>query len=309
MKRLALAAAAIAAAFTLPACATPGAGGLARITVIDRTANRELPVHWKDGRAYVAGQPGNEYAVRVRNVAGEDLLAVVSVDGVNAITGESAQAAQSGYVVGSYTSMDVSGWRKNMQRTAAFYFTTLPDSYAARTGRPDDVGVIGVALFRRKPPEPVAVEPWRPMPFAKQESSVRRAGARRTGLGGAAGIARLERQARGPGGIAARNRPRPRRTQPGTLGRLRARHALPRRDDHDLLRQRAQPGGAGRDPAAVRPAARPQPVPGLRARSRLALPVPARRARRVTENGVRSLYRKLTRSIRAFQARCREIME
>jgi hypothetical protein len=171
MKRLALAAAAIAAAFTLPACATPGVGDLARITVIDRTANRELPVHWKDGRAYVAGQPGNEYAVRVRNVAGEDLLAVVSVDGVNAITGESAQAAQSGYVVGSYTSMDVSGWRKNMQRTAAFYFTTLPDSYAARTGRPDDVGVIGVALFRRKPPEPVAVEPWRPMPFAKQESS------------------------------------------------------------------------------------------------------------------------------------------
>jgi len=170
MKRLALLAAAVATAFTLPACAS-GAGGLARVTVIDRTANRELPIHWKDGRAYVAGQPGNEYAVRVRNVAGEDLLAVVSVDGVNAVTGQTARASQSGYVVGSYASLDVSGWRKNMQRTAAFYFTTLPDSYAARTGRPDDLGVIGVALFRRKPPEPVAFEPFRPMPFAKQESS------------------------------------------------------------------------------------------------------------------------------------------
>ncbi|NJD86389.1 MAG: hypothetical protein FIB05_00060 [Betaproteobacteria bacterium] len=170
MKRLALAATAVAVALALPACAS-GVGGLARITVIDRTANRELPVYWKDGRAYVAGQPGNEYAVRIRNVAGEDLLAVVSVDGVNAISGETANASQSGYVLGSYSSMDVSGWRKNMQRTAAFYFTTLPDSYAARTGRPDDVGVIGVALFKRKPPEPVAVEPWRPMPFAKGESS------------------------------------------------------------------------------------------------------------------------------------------
>ena len=40
-----------------------------------------------------------------------------------------------------------------MAETAAFYFTPLPDSYAARTGRPDDVGVIGVALFKRKPPE------------------------------------------------------------------------------------------------------------------------------------------------------------
>src|SRR5206468_598037 len=35
--------------------------------------------------------------------------------------------------------------------TAAFYFTALSNSYAARTGRPDDVGVIGVALFRERP--------------------------------------------------------------------------------------------------------------------------------------------------------------
>jgi hypothetical protein len=169
MKRLSLLAVALAAAFTLPACAH-GVGSLANITVIDRSSNRELPVHWKDGRAYVAGQPGNEYQVRVRNVAGEDLLAVVSVDGVNVITGESAQTTQSGYVLGSYQSMDVAGWRKSMKNTAAFYFTTLPDSYAARTGRPDDVGVIGVALFKRKPPEPVAMESWRAAPFAKQES-------------------------------------------------------------------------------------------------------------------------------------------
>ncbi len=170
MKRFAPLAAALLAALALPACAN-GVGGLARVTVIDRTTNAELPVHWKDGRAYIAGQPGNEYQVRVRNVAGEDLLAVVSVDGVNVITGQTAQAAQSGYVLGSYASMDIAGWRKDMRRTAAFYFTTLPDSYAARTGRPDDVGVIGVALFRRKPAEPVAAEPYRPMPFAKQESS------------------------------------------------------------------------------------------------------------------------------------------
>jgi hypothetical protein len=170
MKRLALLAIAISAAFTLPACAH-GVGSLANITVIDRTAGRELPVYWKDGRAYIAGQPGNEYQVRVRNVAGDDLLAVVSVDGVNVVTGESARAAQSGYVLGSRQSMDVSGWRKSLRDTAAFYFTTLPDSYAARTGRPDDVGVIGVAIFRRKPPEPVAWEPPRPVPFAKQESA------------------------------------------------------------------------------------------------------------------------------------------
>jgi hypothetical protein len=180
MKRLCLLAAAVAATLSLPACAHQvvpgpdagrnGIGSLARVTVIDRTSNRELPVYWRDGRAYIAGQPGNEYQVRVRNVAGEDLLTVVSVDGVNVITGESARTTQSGYVLGSYQSMDVSGWRKSMHDTAAFYFTTLPDSYAARTGRPDDVGVIGVALYKRKPPEPVTYDPPRPMPFAKKES-------------------------------------------------------------------------------------------------------------------------------------------
>jgi hypothetical protein len=44
----------------------------------------------------------------------------------------------------------VDGWRKNMGEVAAFYFTSLTDSYAARTGRPDNVGVIGVALFRER---------------------------------------------------------------------------------------------------------------------------------------------------------------
>src|SRR4029453_5272839 len=36
-------------------------------------------------------------------------------------------------------------------RTAAFYFTDLGDSYAARTGRPQNVGVVGVAVFQEKP--------------------------------------------------------------------------------------------------------------------------------------------------------------
>ncbi len=125
-------------------------GGLADLTVFDRTEARRLPVYWHQGRAYVVGKPGNEYQITVRSRSGEDVLAVVSVDGVNVITGETANPAQSGYVLGARASLDIQGWRKSLAQTAAFYFTSLPDSYAARTGRPDDVGVIGVALFRRK---------------------------------------------------------------------------------------------------------------------------------------------------------------
>src|SRR6202521_2211096 len=105
-------------------------GYLANVSVYDRAAQRELPVYWHEGRAYVAGKPGNEYQVSVRNRAREDLLAVMSVDGVNVITGQSADPAQSGYVLSPGRALDVQGWRKNLSETAAFYFTALPDSYA-----------------------------------------------------------------------------------------------------------------------------------------------------------------------------------
>jgi hypothetical protein len=124
-------------------------GQLADITIQDRASGRELPVYWHEGRAYVVGKPGNEYKVVVRNRVGDDLLAVVSVDGVNAVTGETATPDQGGYIVRSWDRLDVAGWRKSLGQTAAFYFTSLGDSYASRTGRPGDVGVIGVALFRR----------------------------------------------------------------------------------------------------------------------------------------------------------------
>ncbi len=117
------------------------------VEIIDRTEGRVLPMYWHDGRRYVVGKPGNEYAVRVRNGGAGRILAVMSVDGVNVITGDTASPRQSGYVLSPYESTEIAGWRTSLSRTAAFYFTSLPDSYAARTGRPDNVGVIGVAVF------------------------------------------------------------------------------------------------------------------------------------------------------------------
>lgn len=161
--------AAATVALTAPAWAV---GSIADLTVYDRTEGRRLQVYRHQGRAYVVGKPGNEYQVSLRNRAGDDVLAIVSVDGVNVITGQSASPQQSGYVLAPRGSMDIQGWRKNMSETAAFYFTSLSDSYAARTGRPDDVGVIGVALFRKKfvPPPAAIGEPF-PGPFSEREGA------------------------------------------------------------------------------------------------------------------------------------------
>ena len=132
-------------------------GGVADVTVYDRAENRTLPVYAHEGRYYVAGKPGNEYQVNIRNNQPGEILGVIAVDGVNAVSGETANWNQTGYVLNPYTSFGVKGWRKSQLRTAAFFFTEFDNSYAARTGRPDNVGVIGVAVFRKKPEPPAGI--------------------------------------------------------------------------------------------------------------------------------------------------------
>jgi len=125
-----------------------GAGRLGQVEIIDARTGRSLPVYFDNGRHYVAGVPGQVYSIRIRNRTRTDLLAVVSVDGVNVVTGETAAVNQGGYILHQRQRFDISGWRKSLEQVASFCFTDLDDSYAVRTGRPDNVGVIGVAWFR-----------------------------------------------------------------------------------------------------------------------------------------------------------------
>ena len=137
--------------------ATVQAGALVDLALVDRTTGERIPVYSHRGRLYVPGTPGQKYSLLVTNKTGARVLAVASVDGVNVITGETAAPSQSGYVLGSWGSVSIAGWRKSMSEVAAFFFTPLPDSYAARSDRPGNVGVIGVAVFREyQPPRPPA---------------------------------------------------------------------------------------------------------------------------------------------------------
>jgi len=170
MKRLVapLAACVLAAAAAAPAAA----GQLLDVAVINRTTGQRVPVHTHQGRLYVAGTPGERYAVHIANRTGARVLAAVSVDGINVVTGQTASADQDGYVLGPHQSFEIAGWRKSTSEVAAFYFTQLPDSYAARTDRPDHVGVIGVAVFREWAPPRPAATPW-PRPLARSDGAAR----------------------------------------------------------------------------------------------------------------------------------------
>jgi hypothetical protein len=170
--------AAAASVLALTACSTPAAaiGSMVDVNVIDRITGETLPMYWHDGRWWVPGKPGNRYAVTLTNRSGGRTLTVISVDGVNVVSGETAAHDQTGYVLNPGQYAQITGWRKNLARVAAFEFTALPNSYAARTGRPDNVGVIGVAVFREKvryvpPPEPVSPPLSRSKSEAPQDSA------------------------------------------------------------------------------------------------------------------------------------------
>ncbi|MBK9134859.1 MAG: hypothetical protein IPM15_11155 [Betaproteobacteria bacterium] len=174
---------ALAAACT--ACTSPPAaaafGHLVQMQLVDRASGDVLPEARHRGAAWVAGRPGDRYAVRLTNRTGARVLVVLSVDGVNAVSGQTAAASQTGYVLAPWQSADITGWRKSDHEAAAFYFTALPDSYAARTDRPHNVGVVGIAVFRERVPMP------RPVPF--EVSPAAGGGSRSDSSDGSAGAA------------------------------------------------------------------------------------------------------------------------
>jgi hypothetical protein len=141
-----------AALLAATACGPLSARPLVDLDVIDRDSGQQLPEYRHHGQHWIPGTPGHRYSVRLTNTSSERVLVILSVDGVNAVSGQTANPSQAGYVLAPWQSTEINGWRKSLDDVAQFVFTDLPDSYAARTGRPDNVGVIGIAVFRETRP-------------------------------------------------------------------------------------------------------------------------------------------------------------
>jgi len=146
---------------SLSACASDARAYLppapATLDIVDRETGQVLPVYGHDGRQFVPGRPGARYALRLRNRSSGRVLVVLAMDGINVISGETAAWHQTGYVLEPGRPYDITGWRKSGTEVAAFEFAPQQHSYAALTGRPGNVGVIGMAVFRERvqpPPEP-----------------------------------------------------------------------------------------------------------------------------------------------------------
>jgi hypothetical protein len=116
------------------------------------------------GETHILGEQGNRYILRVHNRSNQRIEAVVTVDGLDVMDGQAGDFVKRGYLVPAHGSVDIDGWRLNVREAAAFRFAAIVDSYAAKTGRPRNIGVIGVGVFPERRVYSAPLQPIVPQP-------------------------------------------------------------------------------------------------------------------------------------------------
>ena len=132
------------------------------------------PMYLWGGRAYVAGVFGAAYEIRVNNRSDRRVEAVVAVDGRDVVTGQPIDPRRHrGHLVPAWATTSIAGFRSTESSVATFRFSTIPRSYAWRTGTAWGIGTIRVWVFEESVPEPIVVLPQDAPGAAQGRSSAR----------------------------------------------------------------------------------------------------------------------------------------
>jgi hypothetical protein len=128
---------------------TSTSDGALVVTVIDESGYSLSSAQVADKR-YIVGEPGQRYKLSVQNNSAQRFEVVASVDGLDVIDGQAGSFAKRGYILESWSSITIDGWRTGNESVAAFRFSGMEDSYAERKGDGRNVGVIGFAFFHER---------------------------------------------------------------------------------------------------------------------------------------------------------------
>ena len=123
--------------------------GIFTMTLRDES-NAALAGAQVGGDIYAVGETGARYTIGVENHSAYRYEVVASVDGLDVIDGGEADFSKRGYLIDPYTSFVIEGWRTGDDTVAAFRFSDMDSSYAGRTGKARNIGVIGVAFFHEQ---------------------------------------------------------------------------------------------------------------------------------------------------------------
>lgn len=155
----------------------PGSLVSVSVEVEGRTAPL-YPAPDGSGRFYLEAREGVRYAVDIANRTHERLGVVLTVDGLNAISGDRDRAsACSGcrplgrmYVLDPWGTASVKGWRTSLDDVRLFTFVDERASYAARSGKANSrMGWIEVAVYRERPRPYVYRPPVYPDPVYRTD--------------------------------------------------------------------------------------------------------------------------------------------
>lgn len=152
------------AAFRTDAAAT--VGNLISVRLVD-AGGAPLPTFANGGRNLAQGEVGQRYMIEIVNQSANRFEAVVTVDGLDVIDGRPGALSKRGYLVAPFATVDIDGFRQNMDQVAAFRFGSVRGSYAGQKGNDRNVGVIGVALFAERG----AQQPWTEREIGRRESA------------------------------------------------------------------------------------------------------------------------------------------
>jgi hypothetical protein len=105
------------------------------------------------GRYYLEARQGARYTLHLSNRTGERVAVLMTVDGLNVISGERQAVDQRGrmYVLDPWESADIQGWRASLDDVRRFTFVDEKASYAARSGKANSrMGWIELAVYRER---------------------------------------------------------------------------------------------------------------------------------------------------------------
>ncbi len=102
-------------------------------------------------RYYLEARRGAGYEITLANRSGERLGAVLTVDGLNVISGERDQGVGRMYVLDPWQRTTVRGWRSSLDEVHAFTFVDEKRSYATRSGKANaKMGWIELFVYRER---------------------------------------------------------------------------------------------------------------------------------------------------------------
>jgi hypothetical protein len=108
------------------------------------------------GVTYIEALRGADFTIRLTNPTPYRVAVALSVDGLNTLDARHTDAwSAAKWVLGPYESTEISGWQVSDATARRFYFTGERQSYGARIGQTQNLGVIEAVFFRERRPRRV----------------------------------------------------------------------------------------------------------------------------------------------------------